>query len=79
MLSKSTKLACRPSKSKWLSLKVPCEGTSGSRGKRGAVDCSQLAEIYGGGGHKAAAGAFLPGPLAAGQPGVLEAVRQARG
>jgi len=44
---------------------------------RSAVDCSQLAEVYGGGGHKAAAGAFLPGPLAEVQPVVLEAVRKA--
>ena len=44
---------------------------------RSKVDCSQLAEIYGGGGHKAAAGAFLQGPLAEVQPVVLGAVRKA--
>ena len=44
---------------------------------RSAVDCSQLAEKYGGGGHKAAAGAFLQGTLAEVQPVVLDAVRTA--
>jgi phosphoesterase RecJ-like protein len=44
---------------------------------RCAVDCSQLAEQYGGGGHKAAAGAFLTGSLAEVQPRVLDAVRAA--
>jgi phosphoesterase RecJ-like protein len=46
---------------------------------RSKVDCSKLAEVYGGGGHKAAAGAFLQGPLAEVQPRVLDAVRQAMG
>jgi phosphoesterase RecJ-like protein len=44
---------------------------------RCAVDCSQLAEKWGGGGHKAAAGAFVKGPLAEVQPLVLDAVRAA--
>ena len=44
---------------------------------RSLVDCSKLAEVYGGGGHKAAAGAFVQGPLAEVQPLVLNAVRQA--
>jgi phosphoesterase RecJ-like protein len=44
---------------------------------RSAVDCSKLAEKYGGGGHKAAAGAFVKGPLAEVQPLVLDAVRKA--
>jgi len=44
---------------------------------RSAVDCSKLAEKWGGGGHKAAAGAFVAGPLSEVQPQVLEAVRQA--
>jgi phosphoesterase RecJ-like protein len=44
---------------------------------RSAVDCSKLAEVYGGGGHKAAAGAFVQGPLAEVQPLVLQAVRRA--
>jgi len=44
---------------------------------RSAVDCSKLAEKWGGGGHKAAAGAFVAGPLSEVQPLVLEAVSQA--
>jgi bifunctional oligoribonuclease and PAP phosphatase NrnA len=44
---------------------------------RSAVDCSQLAEKWGGGGHKAAAGAFLRGSLAEVQPVILDAVRAA--
>jgi phosphoesterase RecJ-like protein len=44
---------------------------------RCGVDCSQLAEKYGGGGHKAAAGAFVKGPLAEVRPLVLDAVRAA--
>ncbi|WP_254507706.1 DHH family phosphoesterase [Anatilimnocola floriformis] len=44
---------------------------------RCAADCSKIAEQWGGGGHKAAAGAFLPGSLAEVQPKVLDAVRKA--
>jgi bifunctional oligoribonuclease and PAP phosphatase NrnA len=44
---------------------------------RSNVDCSKLAEQFGGGGHKAAAGAFVPGPLAEAQAKVLDAVRAA--
>ena len=51
--------------------------TSVHRLSRSAVDCSRLAEQWGGGGHKAAAGAFVAGPLAEVQPQVLSAVRQA--
>lgn len=46
---------------------------------RSAVDCSTLAEQFGGGGHKAAAGATLKGTLAEVQPVVLDAVRRAMG
>ena len=46
---------------------------------RSDVDCSKLAEQFGGGGHKAAAGASLPGTLEAVQPVVLDAVRRAMG
>lgn len=42
---------------------------------RSPVDCSRLAETFGGGGHKAAAGASVDGPLDAAQRGVLDAVR----
>lgn len=44
---------------------------------RCAVDCSKMAERFNGGGHKAAAGASLPGELAAVQKQVLDAVRAA--
>jgi bifunctional oligoribonuclease and PAP phosphatase NrnA len=44
---------------------------------RSNVDCSALAERFGGGGHKAAAGAFMKGSLAEVQPVVLDAVREA--
>jgi phosphoesterase RecJ-like protein len=46
---------------------------------RSAVDCSQLAERFAGGGHKAAAGATVNGTLAEVQPLVLDAVRTAMG
>lgn len=41
------------------------------------VDCSRLAEQFAGGGHKNAAGAFLPGSLETVQPRVLDVVRRA--
>lgn len=44
---------------------------------RCAVDCSKMAEKFGGGGHKAAAGAFLTGELADVQKQVLDAVLEA--
>jgi phosphoesterase RecJ-like protein len=44
---------------------------------RNGLDCAQLAASLGGGGHRAAAGATLPGPLAASIGRVLEVVRQA--
>ena len=44
---------------------------------RGALDCSRLAEQFGGGGHKAAAGAFIEAPFAEAQRSVLDAVRAA--
>lgn len=44
---------------------------------RSSFDCSKLAEIFGGGGHKAAAGAMTPGPFDAAQKKVLDAVRSA--
>jgi phosphoesterase RecJ-like protein len=43
------------------------------------VNCNDLAQQFGGGGHKAAAGAFVSGVLAEVQPRVLSAVRQALG
>lgn len=44
---------------------------------RCGVDCSKLAERFEGGGHKAAAGAFVKGSLAEVQPLILDAVRAA--
>ena len=44
---------------------------------RSGLDCSRLAETFGGGGHKAAAGALIAGPLAAASARVLDAVRAA--
>ncbi|HBE69293.1 MAG TPA: phosphoesterase [Planctomycetaceae bacterium] len=44
---------------------------------RCAVDCSELAKKFGGGGHKAAAGAFVDGQLADVTSLVLPAVREA--
>ena len=44
---------------------------------RSELDCSRLAEQFGGGGHKKAAGAFLTDPLPEAQAKVLDAVRAA--
>ena len=44
---------------------------------RCGVDCSQLAQQFGGGGHRAAAGAGIEGPFEDAQPKVLAAVRDA--
>jgi len=44
---------------------------------RSDVDCSRLAECFAGGGHKAAAGAFVAGELDEARTRVLDAVRQA--
>lgn len=43
---------------------------------RCALDCSQIAAQFGGGGHRAAAGAFINEPLETAQPKVLNYVRQ---
>ena len=42
---------------------------------RCALDCSKVAEHFGGGGHKAAAGAFIDEPFKTAQPSVLDHVR----
>jgi len=44
---------------------------------RSGLDCSRVAEQFGGGGHKAAAGAFVPDPFPVAQAKVLDAVRAA--
>ena len=43
---------------------------------RSGLDCSQIAASFGGGGHKAAAGATLEGPFERAQAKVLEAMRR---
>ena len=44
---------------------------------RCAMDCNEIARIFGGGGHKAAAGGFIEGPLDEVQNRVLPVVRDA--
>ncbi len=44
---------------------------------RNGFDCSKLTGLYGGGGHRAAAGATLPDPMSEAVPMVLAAVRAA--
>jgi phosphoesterase RecJ-like protein len=46
---------------------------------RNGLDCARLASQFGGGGHRAAAGATLPDPLSDTLPRVLQAVRLALG
>lgn len=47
------------------------------RSRTTRVDCNELAKIFGGGGHKAAAGAFVNLPWPAAQTKVLDVVRDA--
>ena len=47
------------------------------RSRTPKVDCNQLAKMFGGGGHKAAAGASIRAPWPAAQQQVLDAVRKA--
>jgi len=44
---------------------------------RCGVDCSQLAQQFGGGGHRAASGAGIDGPFETAQGKVLSAIREA--
>jgi len=44
---------------------------------RGRLDCSQIAEMFGGGGHRAAAGAFLEGAFETAQARLLDVLREA--
>ena len=46
---------------------------------RSKVDCNAVAKEFGGGGHKAAAGASIAGPLETARRSVLDAVRKAMG
>jgi phosphoesterase RecJ-like protein len=47
------------------------------RSRTPQVNCNELAKLFGGGGHKAAAGAFINEPFEAAQAKVLDAVRKA--
>lgn len=55
----------------------PAGGVKVSFRSRSELDCSRLAEQFGGGGHRNAAGAFLSDPLPAARSKVLDAVRSA--
>jgi phosphoesterase RecJ-like protein len=55
----------------------PTGGIKISFRSRCDVDCSKLAERFGGGGHKKAAGAFLDEPLDSARDKVLNAIRKA--
>ena len=44
---------------------------------RNGLDCARIAGLFGGGGHKAAAGAMLPEPIEKSVESVLDAVREA--
>jgi phosphoesterase RecJ-like protein len=57
----------------------PTGGFKISFRSRSATDCSRLAEQFGGGGHKAAAGAFIDEPFETAQQQILDAVRAAMG
>ena len=55
----------------------PDGGFKVSLRSRCQMDCSAIAERFGGGGHKKAAGASLPGPLESARQKILDAVRAA--
>lgn len=57
-----------------LFLEQPVGGTKVSFRSRGKLDCSKLAELYGGGGHSAAAGAIVKKPLIEVRTEVLQEV-----
>jgi phosphoesterase RecJ-like protein len=60
-----------------LFIEQPRGGVKASWRSRGLVDVAAIAARFGGGGHRAAAGANLPEPLEAQVPIVLKAVREA--
>jgi len=47
------------------------------RAKDDSVNCSELAQLFGGGGHARAAGIRMPAPLSASRDKVLEAISNA--
>lgn len=62
-----------------LFIEQPRGGIKMSVRSRAGLDCARLVSPFGGGGHKAAAGATLPDPLSESVPRVLEVVRAALG
>jgi len=62
-----------------LFIEQPRGGIKLSIRSRNGLDCAKLASLYGGGGHKAAAGATLADPLTEAVPQVLQSVRAALG
>jgi phosphoesterase RecJ-like protein len=58
-------------------IEQPQGGFKVSFRSRCSLDCSRLAEQFGGGGHLAAAGAYLADPLPVARAKVLDAVRAA--
>ena len=58
-------------------MEQPAGDTKVSFRSRDKIDVAKIAEMFGGGGHRLASGAVLPGPLAEVQARVLAAVRQA--
>ena len=62
-----------------LFIEQPRGGIKLSIRSRNGLDCAKLASVFGGGGHKAAAGATLPDPMTDAVPHVLQAVRAALG
>jgi phosphoesterase RecJ-like protein len=60
-----------------LLIEQPRGGIKASFRSRGKLDCSKLAGQFGGGGHRAAAGAGLPDPLEETMPRVLAAIEAA--
>ena len=55
----------------------PTGGFKVSLRSRCEVDCSRVAEQFGGGGHRRAAGAFFDEPLDSARQKILDAVRAA--
>ena len=70
-------LAVRGTRVAVILVEQPTGGFKVSLRSRCNVDCSAVAEQFGGGGHKKAAGAFLNEPLDSALPRILAAVRSA--
>ena len=70
-------LAVRGAEVAVILVEQPAGGFKVSFRSRSPVDCSRVAEQFGGGGHRSAAGAFLPDSLSNARAKVLDAVRAA--